>query len=57
MTNAVAYYATELITTAQTMEMIIDIERTNMYCQGIDCTRSFYMYWTLSEGHKLECFK
>ncbi len=34
----------------------IHIERANMHCQGIACTRSFYVGLTSAEGKKLECF-
>jgi hypothetical protein len=29
-------------------------ERANMYCQGIACTKSFYMGLTSAEGQRLE---
>ncbi len=35
----------------------IHIERANMHCQGIACTRSFYVGLTSAGGKKLECFK
>jgi hypothetical protein len=34
----------------------IHIERANMHCQGIACTRSFYLYLTSAEGLKLDQF-
>jgi hypothetical protein len=33
------------------------IERANMHCQSIACTRSFDVGLTSAEGQKLECFK
>ncbi len=35
----------------------IQIERDNMYCLGIACSRSFYICLTSSECQKLEYFR
>ncbi len=39
------------------MDHIIHIERANRHCQGIACTRTFYMGLTSAEDQKLECFE
>ncbi len=63
MVNVLDYYGAELITTIKSLTELahrdcsIHIERANMHCQGITCTRSFDMGLKSAEGQNLECFK
>jgi hypothetical protein len=42
--------------TFQHRDHSMHVERVNMHCQGIACTRSAYIGLTSVEGQKLECF-